>query len=155
MASNTKFLFNWINWLTNKYVELERKTLPFPCKLQNIIKKEKKKFAQIQIAGQVHFLEVEVTSLIQKNLFEFFSPQDKKILFESVYHKENFYLSDYFYSSELEKEMVVLTEKLSGRKLTITVECASINNELIEQISSSDANKIGYLAGLETAKKNF
>ncbi|HLB42983.1 MAG TPA: hypothetical protein VJN02_09100 [Gammaproteobacteria bacterium] len=148
-------ILNFIRWLTESYIKLEKKTLPNPCKLIGTTNKNDKLFVQIQLAGQSHLIEVEPEKIINQNLFEYFSSRDKKELFLMVYNKERLKLSDQFYNPETNEEMIVLTNLLTGNKMTISASDISIRSDLINQINSKDTNKIGFISGMEYIKKCF
>ncbi|TAK76901.1 MAG: hypothetical protein EPO11_03450 [Gammaproteobacteria bacterium] len=155
MLKNRIAIFGLVKWLAEKYIELEKQTLPHPCKLNDILYRDNKPFAQVQFSGQSHEVEIELTLIIEKNLFEYFSSEDKKTLFSSIYQKENLQLADYYHCHETEKEIIVLAHKETGHRMTLPLEIAAINNNLIEQISSNDANRIGFLSGIAYAKKHL
>jgi hypothetical protein len=148
-------IFSFIKWLAERYIQLERRTLPNPCKLVNVISKNNNHLVQIQLSGQSHVIEIDPKKIIEQNLFEYFSSQDKKKLFSIVYLKNQLILSDKYLCQDSNKEMVVLTDIITGNKITISAEMASLNGALISQINSKDANKIGFIAGMEFTKKYF
>lgn len=148
-------ILNFIKWVAEGYIRLEKKTLPNPCKLIGVTNRNNKLLAQIQLAGQSHLIEVEPEKIIDQNLFEYFSSRDKKQLFLMVYNKERFKLSDRFYYQKTGKEIVVLTDFVTGDKMTISASDLSVRSDLISQINSKDANKIGFISGMEYIKKCF
>jgi hypothetical protein len=81
--SQNNAIITFVKWLTEKYIELEKRTLPYPCKLIGIKYNQNQKLIQIQFSGQSHAIEVNIDIIIEKNLFEYFSPQDKKTPFFS------------------------------------------------------------------------
>jgi len=132
---------------------LEKKALPYPCKLIKIIEKQSELLAQIQFSGQSHVLEVDPKKIIDENLFQYFSPLDIKQLFEITYHKSQLVLSDTFFCQETNSEMLTFTNVITKNKITVTAENASLDKNLIKNISSLDAHKIGCIWGMEFIKK--
>lgn len=147
--------FPFLKWLTARYLELEKKTIPHACKLIDIVNKNSKKLAKVQLAGSLNQIEIEIEKVIEHNLFEYFSSRDKKTLFSVAYNKEQLKLSDHFFCPETKKEMIVLSEIETGNRLTISAENLSTNDNLICQISSKDAKKVGFLSGIEYMKRCF
>jgi len=148
-------LFGFVKWLSNSYIELEKKTLPNACRLIGIITRNNTQLVQVQFSGQSHKIEIDPKKIIELNLFEYFSSVDKKKLFSLVYKQEQLILTDRYYCHESNNEMLVLTDISTGNKMTISAEMASANEPLIKKINSSDANKIGFLAGMNYIKKYF
>ncbi len=156
MPENQKIsIFGAIKWLTNRYVQLEKRTLPYHCKIIVFVNRSGKKLAQVQFAGHSHILEMDPQKLIDENLFEYFSPPDKKLIFLAVYNKERLKLTDRYYCQEKKQEMVVLTDVTTGNKMTLSVETVASSINLIEQISPKDANKIGFMSGVSFIKNIF
>lgn len=152
LKKQTASIFSFVKWLTSKYVELERDTLPYPCKLLGIITKDGTQVASIQFSGQSHTIEVPVSTIVDKNFFEFFSPHHKKQLFENVYSKIKLKLTDQFFCCTTNKQMITLTDIASDNKMTIPIEVASTNSNIVNQLNSTDANRIGFAAGIEYLK---
>lgn len=146
-------IFNLVKWLTDRYIELEKKTLPNACKLLDLVERDNKQLAKIQLAGSLNEIEIDPEKIIEHNLFEYFSSADKKRLFSAVYKNEKLKVADHYFCQHAEKEMIVLTDTLSGNKKTLPAEMISINNDLINKINSKDANKIGFLSGLEYSRR--
>lgn len=153
MINNQRIsIFNVIKWLTERYVELEKETLPNACKLIGIVEKNNKRLVKVQLAGLLNEIEINPEKIIENNLFEYFSTADKKKLF-SIVHNNSLKISDQYFCYCSKKEMIVLTDKLSGNKKTLSVEMLSTNDDLISQLTSNDANRIGFLSGLEYSRK--
>lgn len=156
MPENHKLsIFTAIKWLTERYIQLEKRTLPYHCKVIGFIDRSGKKLAQVQFAGHSHIIDVDPQKLIDENLFEYFSPSDKKFIFSAVYNKERLKLTDRYYCQEKKVEMVVLTDVTTGNKMTLSAETVSSSMDLIEQINPKDANKIGFMSGVSFIKSIF
>lgn len=148
-------IFTAFKWLSEKYIELEKKTIPYSCKLGAAINKNNKQFIEIIFSGQSHAIIINAEKVIEQNLFEYFSPEDKKRIFSMVYKKEKLKLSDQYLCHETGKELIVLTDLLTNNRMTISVELSSVSMDLIDKLNSRDANKIGFLSGLEYIKKSL
>jgi len=85
MYRNQKIgVFCFFKWLSEQYIQLERKTLPYSLKLgyfpdsRNFVLKNGKIFMKVEFSGQKDAIEIELSEIIEQNLFEYFSPADKK-----------------------------------------------------------------------------
>ena len=153
MEKNQNSIIAFVIWLTEKYIELEKRTLPYPCKLTGTLFTPTEKLVQIQFSGQSHEIKINIESIIEKNLFEYFSPQDKKLLFAIAHNKERLILSDRFSCPDSNTELVTLTDIATGNKKTMTAYLACIDNNIICQMNAKDAKNLGFLAGIEQGKK--
>lgn len=155
LKNQSDVILNFVRWLSGKYIELERKTLPYPCKLAGFTYKKNVCYAQVQFSGQSHFVEIAPEIIIEKNLFEYFSPNDKKLIFYRVYAHKNLTLSDQYRCPNTDEEMVVLTDKITNGKLTLPVSRLSIDQNLLNQMEPVDSNRICFLSGIEFIKQFF
>lgn len=150
MTMNQKTsIFSFVKWLSTKYIELEKKTIPNPFKLSGVIEKNNRKYIKVEFSGQAHAIEIEPEVVVEKNIFEYFSAEDKKRIFSLVYNKENFKLSDKYTCDKTNRNMVILTEISTGHKMTLPAENICLDDNLLKQINSKDANIIGYISGTE------
>lgn len=154
MTKHQANFFNFINWLTQKYIKLEKQTLPYPCKVIKVISKNNQKIVQIQLAGQSHIIEADSRKIIEENLFQYFSPTDIKKLFELAYDKRQLTFSDQYYCEETKKEMLVFTDP-AGNKISLAAQAVSFDEEFIKNINSADAHRVGFISGIEYIKKIF
>lgn len=153
---STITIFALIKWFKNYYVSLEKDVLPFPCKLVGFTQKNGETFVKIEFSGQINTIEIEIKKIIKENLFEHFSPQDKKLMFQAFYkNEEQFQLTDHYYCRETKAEMVILTETLTGNKLTLPASAISDSNKFDEQVTKKDLKRISYISGVEYIKKIF
>ncbi len=142
-------------WFIEKYLQLEKSVLPFPCKLVNISGTYPKKLAQVQFTGHTHVIEIEVKQIINENLFEYFSAEDKKKLFAAVYERDRLKLAERHFCNYEKKEMAVLADIETGEKIEIPIDTLSANPELIELMHPVEANRIGFIAGLQKFASAF
>lgn len=147
-------IFRFFKWVSEKYAQLERETLPNICKIIGITNNKNSQLVKIQFSGQSLVLEINPIKLIELNLFEYFSTQDKKLLFSLVY-KKNLQISDSYYCKTTEKEMIILTDTISRNRLTLPVDAVSSNKILIDQLNPRDAQKIGFISGMNYIKNLF
>ena len=121
----------------------------------SVLSKYNKQVVQVQLPGQAHVIEISPEKIIEENLFEYFSTQDKKTMFSIVFNKNKLKVSDTYYCRDAGKEMLVLTDAINGDKMTIPASLLSLDFHLLEQVSPKEANKIGFLSGVEYAKNLF
>ena len=154
-------IFNFFKWIAEHYIQLERKTLPYPFKLglfennKHFSIKNGKFLAKIEFSGQANTVEFELAQIIEQNLVEYFSPVDKKKLFSLYYNQEKLTLTDSYYCPENQSEMVILTDLFSQNKITMPVHLASENDQLIEQLSRKDVKNVAFLAATDYFKNIF
>ena len=146
---------SFFNWVTEKYIELEKKSLPYPCKLIETIFKNNIPFVVVQISGQSHVIEIDPEKLIEYNLFEYFSTTDKKQIFYLANQKKYLRLSDTYSCNHTNQTIAVFTDTRTEKKISASIETLSMDNSIINQINSKDAYKIGFLSGIEHAKRLF
>lgn len=145
-------IFFFVKWLAERYMELEKKTLPYAFKLTGVNESNNKRLIKVQFAGTLHEQEIELEKLIDSNLFEYFHPQEKKILFSIFYDKERLNIVDQYFCATSNKEIFVLRNKITGNRTTISAEELSISKNLIAQLNPKEAKKIGYSAGTQYSK---
>ena len=154
-------LFQIFKWLSERYIQLEKQTLAYPCRLSYFdnnklfISKKGKVFVKIEFSGQKEIVDAELSQIIEQNLFEYFSPTDKKKIFSSYYNTEQFKLTDSYYCQEKKTEMAVLTEILTGHIITQPAYLISENEILLNQLSSKDIKKLSFLSASEHFKMLF
>lgn len=152
MKNQRNTIIAFAKWLGKKYIELEKEVLPNTCKIAKIINHGVDQYVLVQFSGQSHTIEIDPKKIIELNLFEYFSSEDKKLLFSMVYNHYQLKLSDQYYCKNTNREMISLTDMLTKNKLTIPAETVSVNSEIIDKINSHDAIRIGFLAGMDYLK---
>lgn len=155
-------VFNFIKWLTTHYIQLEKKTIPYPFRLgcfpntNNYFSiKNEKLLTRVEFSGQKDIFEVEIVAIINQNLFEYFSPEDKKKIFSIYYNKERFKLTGNYYCQEKRMEMVVLKDISTGNIKYIPSHLVSENDAIINQLSPKDIRRISFLSAMDHFKSIF
>lgn len=147
--------FTLFKWMAEQYLQLERKVLPYSCKVTAFIERNNQKLVQIQFSGHNHTLEIDIQKLINENLFEYFSPTDKKSIFSAFYQKTLLKMTETYRCPKSESEMIVFTNINTGNKLTCSASDFRPGNELFNQIDQKDAFKIGYISGIDHVRTNY
>lgn len=154
-------IFYLLKWLSEQYIQLERKILPYPFKLGCISDdnyfsiKNGITHANVELSGQKDTFEIELSKIIEQNLFEYFSPKDKKQIFYAYYNKERFKLTDYYFCRENRTEMAILTDIATGNKKEVPAELVIDSDEFLEQLSRKDIKKLSFLSAMGHVKKIF
>lgn len=146
---------NFFKWITEHYIQLERKTLPYLCKFSGFTEKDGKVFAKVEFSGQFAAQEVELEKIIEQNLFEYFSPIDKKRLFQAFHNKDRYKLTDRYLCHDKKIEMVVLTDVITNHQITFPAHMIVSDNELIERISRQDVKRISFISAMDFFKNLF
>ena len=160
LASKANLLY-FFKWMSEQYIRLEKESLTYPFKLSFSKKsrfyflKKESIFLRVELSGRKDILDIELAQIIQQNLFEFFSPEDKKNIFSVYHNKERLKLTESYYCTENQTEMVVITEILTGKNITKPVYLVSENYELINQLSCHDIKKLSFLSASDHFKKLF
>lgn len=153
MSHNTKIsFFTWAKWIRDKYVNLEKQTIPHAFKYLSTREVDNKQIILIGFSGQTHTIELPLKQIIKNNLFEYFSSADKKLLFSLLHKNEKYLLSEVYKCQMSDKYLVVLTEIKSGHNMTLYAQEVSQNSELVERLSPKNINIISFLAGTDSQK---
>lgn len=142
-------VFSFFKWMANQYIQLERKTLPYTCKFGGLLQRSGNVFVIVEFSGQLNTIEIELSKLVEENLFEFFCPDDKKKIFSAFYNSDRFKLSGRYYCRERKIEMVVLTEILTGNNMTLPAHMVSDNDKMIELLSRKDVKSVCATSAVE------
>lgn len=144
MGKNEKISFaNFIIWISNAYKSLERRAIPYPCKLTGIKLKAGITYLEIQYSGLTDNIELDINKVVEQNIFEYFSPADKKKIFYYLYNYNFLSMTDSFKCPETGKDLVVLTECITKNKMTLEASCISKDRSLLDKIDSNSACRIG------------
>lgn len=134
---------NLLAWLGQYYLSLEKQALGYPCRINKMLPNNS---VRVQFSGQIDTIDVEIQKIIDTNLFEYFSPSDKKLIFFKNFNKQQFKVVGH-YSDEKNTAMVLIEDLWTSEKIAIPASSLTSNNIAINKLSPGDANIIGFIAG--------
>lgn len=144
--SQKNTLANFFSWLSHTYITLERKAIPYPCKLIDMRYFMNDIYLEIQYSGLTDKIELNITKVIEQNIFEYFSPSDKKKIFQLAYNKTKLTLTDKYTCPTSGKDMFVLTDLIKQNKMTVDAEQVIKNENILNKLDPKSAYRIGSIS---------
>ena len=154
-------VFDFLKWIAGYYLQLEKKTIPYPCKLGRfennsfLCIKQNKLIVRVEFSGQINILDLQLNELMEAELFEYFSPQDKKKLFKEYLNQERYRLSNTYFCKDKQTDLIVLEDRYTGSKKTWEASEIQKDAGMLNNLSKKDISKITFLAASSYFKKIF
>jgi len=154
-------IINYVKWVIEQVYELKNNSTPtFYYKIIDHLIYDNKEELVIQIAGKNAFIKIDPKELIKdESMLRGFSPLDVRTITYLACQNKNpvkktkllYSIVEQFFSLKGKKEMFNLKTD-DGLQIIKSAQDISSNAELINQLSSEDAHRIGFVSGTEQAE---